>query len=155
MSLFSNQLTGMSGRNPFLNWQREMNDLFTKLNRNLEMSSAENLTTNSPNAEVLESEKGYRVAFEVPGLKEGDLSVSLKENELIVEGERKAIAQTKEGEYCSSEFNYGPVYRAIPFDQEVNANTVKASYKDGILTVDLDKLEPSIHKAKKIPIIKS
>ena len=154
MSLFGNQLTSFGGQNPFISWQREMNDLLNRFNRGLDLTSEETISS-APRAEIIETDKGYHVAFEVPGMKEGDLNVSLKDNQLIIDGERKASAQVKEEEVCSSEFSYGPVYRAIPFDDEVNSNTVKASYKDGVLSVDLEKLEPSTHKAKKIPIVKS
>ena len=74
---------------------------------------------------------------------------------MILEGERKSESKKEEEGYFSSEFSYGSFYRSIPLDEEVNPDTVKASYKDGILTVELDKVKSTPQKTKKIPILKS
>ncbi len=154
MSFLNNPMTTVGFQNPFSAWQREMNDLFDRFNRGVDLSRTTPLSI-TPNVEMTESDKAYQVFLEVPGMKEGDLNVSLKDNELIVEGIRKQSAETKNAESCSSEFLYGDIYRSIPLEEEVNPNTVKASYRDGILTVALEKLAPGHQKVKKIPIVKS
>lgn len=140
--------------NPFSTWQREMNDLFDRFNRGVDFNRGTQLSI-TPNVEMTESDKAYQIYLEVPGMKEGDLNLSLKDNDLIVEGVRKQSAESEKADICSSEFLYGDIYRAVSFEEEVNPNTVKASYRDGILTVTLEKLEPGQHKVKKIPILKS
>ncbi len=154
MSFFGNQLTSFGNQNPFSLWRRDMNDLFDRFNRDVEFGPGVigNIT---PNVEMLENDKSYHLSVEVPGMKESDLNISLKENQLIIEGTRKAPAQEKADEFYSTEFSYGDIYRVITLNDEVNANTVKATCHDGLLYIVLDKLEPSTHKAKKIPILKS
>ena len=158
MSIFNNQslTTRSQTQNPFALWQKEMSHLLDRFGRDLGTGTTdfgfENVT---PKVEVTEKDKKYIVRAEIPGIKESDINVTLRDNNLILEGERKSETEKDEGGFYRSEFTYGSFYRAIPLDEDVNANTVKAAYKDGILTVDLEKLETTAHKTKKIPIMKS
>ena len=131
-----------------------MNNLFDRFGRDMGTLDVD-LTDFSPRVEIKEKDKHYTVSAEVPGIKESDIHVTLKDNNLILEGERKSESKKEEEGYFSSEFSYGSFYRSIPLDEEVNPDTVKASYKDGILTVELDKVKSTPQKTKKIPILKS
>ena len=154
MSLFRNQSMALRNQNPITSWQNEMNNLFDRFGRDMGTLDVD-LTDFSPRVEIKEKDKHYTVSAEVPGIKESDIHVTLKDNNLILEGERKSESKKEEEGYFSSEFSYGSFYRSIPLDEEVNPDTVKASYKDGILTVELDKVKSTPQKTKKIPILKS
>lgn len=105
-----------------------------------------------PKVEIKESDKNIFVCAELPGIKEKDINVTLKENNLIIEGEKRTERKQEEKGYFKSEFSYGSFYRAIPLHAEVDADKVEASYKNGILEVNLIKLEESKQTAKKIAI---
>jgi HSP20 family protein len=105
-----------------------------------------------PRVEMKETEKNILVSAELPGMNEKDITVTLRENNLILEGERKSEKKREEKGYYSSEFNFGNFYRSIPLYSEVDADTVEARYKDGILEVTLRKLEESKQNAKRIQI---
>jgi HSP20 family protein len=154
MSLFFNQPTPLFGQNPFPQWQREMNDLFSRFNKDFENNRLFQSSL-TPDVELLESEKSYQVMVEVPGVSDADLKVSLKDNKVIIEGVRKQPEHAKNFQVSSTEMNYGDIYREILLGEEVNANTIKATCHDGILNITLDKLEPSLHQVKRIPIQKS
>lgn len=154
MSNFINSSGQFLNQNLFPQWQREMNDLFERFNRDIGVSRAIS-TSISPNVELVETDRNYQVTFEVPGMNENNLKVSLKDNRLILEGTRKQIEYTGQSEICFSELNFGDVLREISFDEEINANTIKATCRDGLLQVTLDKLEPGLHQVKRIPIQKS
>lgn len=155
MSLFKNQSLTTRTQNPLSSWQREMNSLFDRFNRDLWDTSEFGGGEFSPRIEVKERDKGYVVCAEVPGIKESDISVTLRDNNLVLEGERKSESRSEEEGFYRSEFSYGSFFRSIPLGDEVNPDSVRASYKDGILTVEMDKIKPSSHKSKKIPIMKS
>ncbi|MCM2348954.1 MAG: Hsp20/alpha crystallin family protein [Bacteriovoracaceae bacterium] len=153
MSLFKNQsVTPFRSPGTLSTWQREMNSLFDRFNRDIFEGETGEF---SPRIEVQEKDKGYIVCAEVPGIKESDINVTLQDNNLVLEGERKSESKTEEEGFYRSEFSYGSFYRSIPLADEINPDSVKASYKDGILTVEMNKLKPSSHKSKKIPILKS
>ena len=75
--------------NPLMAWQRDMNEWFDKFNRDLELPR---LMTGeySPRVEIREKDRGYIVLAEIPGMAENDVSVTLKDNSLVIEGERKS-----------------------------------------------------------------
>jgi len=154
MSLFFNPTAQVFGQNPFPQWQREINDLFERFNKDLEHNKM-TPSTISPCVELAESEKAYQVLIEMPGMNENDFKVSLKDNRLMVEGKRKQLDYGKNFQVATTELNYGDIYREIFLSEEVNANTIKAIFHDGILTITLDKLEPGLHQIKRIPIQKS
>lgn len=106
-----------------------------------------------PRLEVKETDKHIFVSAELPGMNESDINVTLKEDILTIEGEKKSEKKKEEKGFYSSEFSYGSFYRSIPLQAEVDADKVKAIYKNGILEVTLNKLDVSHQKAKKIEIM--
>jgi len=139
--------------NPFVSWQREMNDWFDKFNRDIDVPQME-MEEFSPKVELRETDKGYSVRAEIPGISESDVNVTLRENNLILEGEKKSETKKEERGHYFSEFSYGSFYRSIPLEEEVNPDKVKAIYRNGILHVELEKIEGSTG-SKRIPIIRS
>lgn len=138
--------------NPFMSWQREMNNLFDRFNRDVDFSTSD-LDQFSPKVEMKEKDNGYLVRAEIPGMSEKDINVSLRDNNLILEGEKKSESKKEEKGQYFSEFSYGSFYRSIPLNEEVNPDNVKATYKNGVLTVELETVREIEHKSKKIPII--
>lgn len=106
----------------------------------------------SPRVEVKETNKNIIVSAEIPGMNEKDISVTLRENNLIIEGEKTSERKKEETGYYRSEFNYGSFYRSIPLHAEVDADKVEATYSNGVLKVMLNKLTESKPLAKKIEI---
>lgn len=105
-----------------------------------------------PRVEVKETDKKILVCAELPGINEKDINVSLRENNLIIEGEKKSEKRKEEKGYFSSEFSYGTFYRSIPLHSEVDPENVEATYKNGILDVSLSKLEEAKQQTKRISI---
>ena len=154
MSLLGNHSLTTRSQNPLSLWKKDLNQLMRKFDDDFGTFKIET-SDFMPNVEIKERDKSYTVCAEVPGMKESDINVTFRDNNLILEGERKSESKEEKEGYYTSEFSYGSFYRSIPMEEEVNADSVKASYKDGILTVEMDKVKPSNHKAKKIPVLKS
>lgn len=85
-------------------------------------------------------------------MRDEDIRVTLRENSLVLEGERRSENRKEEKGLTRSEFSYGSFYRTIPFTSEVNAEKVSATYKDGLLHVDVEKVAPDAQKTRKIAI---
>lgn len=137
--------------NPLQSWLKDMNSLFDKYSTDLSFDTESELQF-SPKIEVKETEKGYFVRAEVPGMEEKDLEISIDENNLVLRGERKSEKKEEDKSHYFSEFKYGSFYRTIPLDEGVDTNNVSASYKDGILNIEIKK-NPSVSpKHKRIPI---
>ena len=132
----------------------DINEMFDRLRR--EFYSPDlfqgTLEAYGPRVEVQETEKNIQVCAELPGMKEKDINVTLRDDNLIIEGERKSEKRKEEKGLYRSEFSYGSFYRSIPIDVEVDKDNVEATYKDGILEVTLNKLAETKQHAKKIEI---
>ncbi len=104
----------------------------------------------SPALDVYQDKDHVFVKAELPGMKKEDIQISLHDNILTVSGERKQEHETKEGEAYRSERFFGRFSRSVTIPLRVETNTVKAQYKDGILTVTLAKAEEA--KPKQIEV---
>ncbi len=107
-----------------------------------------------PSVEVEETERGYMVSAELPGLRPEDINLTLSDNTLVIEGKRETKSKEEKKGYYRSEFSYGSFHRSVPLRADVDNNNIKASFENGILTVELVKKEDGTQKTKKIQITK-
>jgi HSP20 family protein len=87
---------------------------------------------------------------ELPGVNKEEVKLSMEKGTLTISGERKSDFSKENGELYHSERFYGRFQRTINLPESLDANQVKASYKDGVLTVTLPKSEEA--KPKQIDI---
>jgi len=104
----------------------------------------------SPALDVHQDKDNVFVKVELPGMKKEEIEISLHEGVLSISGERKHEEEKKEGETFRSERYFGRFHRSMTLPTTVDANKVKASYKDGILSVTLPKTEEA--KPKQIQV---
>ena len=104
----------------------------------------------SPVLDIYQDKDDVIVKVELPGMKKDEISISMHEGMLTISGERKLEGGSKEGETYRRERFYGKFHRTMALPTTVEANKVKAAYKDGILTVTLPKAETA--KPKQIEV---
>ena len=95
----------------------------------------------TPLANILETTDAYVLEAELPGMKKEEIDIALQDGVLTVSGERKLEREHQEGETFRSERYFGKFQRSVTLPVAVDAGKVKASYKDGILSIDLPKAE--------------
>ena len=97
----------------------------------------------SPTLDLFDDKDNFLVNVELPGMKKEDIDLSIHDGVLTISGERKhEHTEGKEGETSyRSERYFGRFQRSVTLPALVDASKVKASYKDGILTVTLPKSE--------------
>jgi HSP20 family protein len=104
----------------------------------------------SPQIELYEKDGKLHVRADLPGLSKDDVHCEVRDNVLILEGERKQEQKDERGGW--SERFYGNFYRAIPLPEGVNPDTAKASFDNGVLEILLDAPKKEGLGAKQIPI---
>jgi HSP20 family protein len=104
----------------------------------------------NPALDVSETPKQVVVKAELPGMDPKEIDISLHDNVLTLTGERKREKEEKEENYHRVERSYGSFTRSFRLPSEVQPEKVDAAYKDGVLTVRLNKTAKSA--AKKIEI---
>lgn len=92
-----------------------------------------------PAVDMSENEKEILVNFEIPGMDGKDLDISLNGRVLTIKGERKQEKEEKEKHYHFIERRYGSFSRSLELPSDVDADRVKADYKDGVLVLNLPK----------------
>ena len=96
--------------------------------------------------DISEQDDAYVLSALVPGLKAEDLNIQVLENVVSIEGEY----QETDNEYLLSELPRGSFRRALRLPTEIQAEKVEAKIADGVLTLNLPKVESA--KPKKINI---
>ena len=103
-----------------------------------------------PTVDISETENGYEIRAELPGVSEDDVNVSLTNNVLIVKGEKRQEAETEGKNYHRVERRYGNFQRRFTLPSEVETDDIKAEFSDGVLTLSIPK--PEAVKPTEIPI---
>ncbi len=104
----------------------------------------------TPIVDIEESNGNILVKAEIPGMEKDEIKVSVRDNMLTISGERKQEIETKDKTFHRIERSYGKFSRTITLPSEVNADKVKAAYKDGVLNIILPK--PESVKPKQIEV---
>ncbi len=104
----------------------------------------------NPAVDVYESNGNIVLKAELPGVDKKDISVDVKGRILTLKGERSSDKEVKEDNYHRKERFYGKFQRAFTLPMEVDADKIKAEYKDGVLKVEVAK--PEGQKPKQITI---
>ena len=110
------------------------------------------LTTWAPAVDIYETENELVVKAELPEISEKDLDVRVENNTLTIRGERKFEQKVKEDNYLRVERAYGSFSRSFSLPNSVNAEAIKAGYKNGVLTVELPKRAESKPKQVRINV---
>lgn len=103
-----------------------------------------------PHLDVSENDEAFTVAIELPGLEQKDVDLSLTDDLLVVQGEKRAEAKDEDETQHRVERMYGRFQRAIRLPRAVDAAKAKATFKDGVLTVQLPK--SAEERQRKVPI---
>lgn len=130
---------------PFKDWLErffEEDDLFP-----LSVSLAGSLA-----ADVYETDKDVVVEIQAPGFQKDNIKISLQDGYLRIEGKYNEIDEKTEKNYWRKEIRKGSFARTIPLPSEVKTEGAKASFKDGVLTITLPKVEPAKEIGEEIKI---
>jgi HSP20 family protein len=143
------RFTSLSTWNPFeelAGFRRLFDEPFAGLLRDGDLAVEEW----KPLMDVVETKDGITLKVEMPGMKQEDINISLEDNTLTVKGERKHESEVSEEGYTRFERSYGTFQRSVALPSTVNAERVKATYKDGVLEIQLPKKEEARPKAIKV-----
>ncbi|MCB2212967.1 Hsp20/alpha crystallin family protein [bacterium] len=104
----------------------------------------------SPRVDILENDNEYMLTADLPGMKREDIDITLEDGELRISGERKLERGESKDAVRVMERAHGRFVRSFRLNNSVNTEKIKASFKDGVLSLSLPKAEQK--KPKKIAI---
>ena len=110
------------------------------------------LTTWAPAVDIYENENELVLKADLPEVSEKDLDVRIENNMLTLRGERKFEREVKEENYLRVERAYGSFSRSFSLPNAVDAEKIKAEYRNGVLTVTMPKRAESKPKQVKVSV---
>ncbi|MRR24399.1 Hsp20/alpha crystallin family protein, partial [bacterium] len=84
----------------------------------------------------------------VPGMDKKNLKIEVKDEVLTISAEQKEEKQEDHEGYRRREFSYSSFCRSFYLPEDVNGDKIGATYRDGILNVEIPKLEEEKKKEK-------
>jgi HSP20 family protein len=93
----------------------------------------------TPRMDVSETDQGYVVKAEVPGVKKEDITVNVDGNQVSISAQCKQESEQKSENMLCTERSWGQYYRTFALPQAVDDAQAKAEYHDGILELTLPK----------------
>ena len=91
--------------------------------------------------DIREEDDAFFVDAEVPGLTADDVNIDVEKNVLTIRGERNVQKEETEGTYRRVERQYGSFTRSFTLPETVDADSISADLKDGVLALRLPKKE--------------
>ena len=103
-----------------------------------------------PPVDIYETADGIVLKIELPGVNKEDVSVEVKDNVLTLKGERLLDPEIKDEHYYRKERSFGKFNRSFSLQESIRPDSIKASFKDGVLTVEVPRAEEE--KPKQITV---
>jgi HSP20 family protein len=136
----------------------EFEDMISRYNRMLGLSPRSDgkdvfsRTDWAPAVDIKETDQAFTIEAELPGLAKDDVKVTVHDGVLSIEGERKHEEESKDRKHHRIERYYGSFKRRFTLPDNVDENSVKAAFKDGLLTLTVQKAEPAQPKAIEVDV---
>ncbi|MCU0627443.1 MAG: Hsp20/alpha crystallin family protein [Gemmatimonadaceae bacterium] len=121
-----------------------------QVDRLLEQALAAPTASWSPALDIAESEAGYTLVLDVPGVSAESLSIGLERGVLTLKGERAPVARDETLRWHRGERAQGGFVRQVTLPSHVDASRITASLEHGVLTITVPKAESA--KARQIPV---
>jgi HSP20 family protein len=108
-----------------------------------------NRTSSMPAVNIKESDKDFVLELAVPGTDKKDLKIDINDDVVTISSESRSEKEEDNDGYKRKEFSYASFCRSFYLPENVNRDKIQASYKDGILKVELPKHEEDKNKISK------
>ena len=106
----------------------------------------------NPAVDVKENEGSFVLTADIPGLSKKDVKISINNRVLNLHGERKEEKENEDGKFYYRERHIGSFSRSFQLPETVNEDGIQASFRNGVLSIELPKLEESLPKDLEIKI---
>ena len=135
-----------------MNISNDFDDMFRTLFHSDWKNPLNTKTNWKPEIDIKESDNLFQIKADIPGLTKKDIKVSLKGDQLTISGERKKIIDNENDHYHYQERSVGKFNRSFNLPESINKDKIHASFKNGILSIELEKHEEIVPKEMEISI---
>ena len=136
---------------------REMDQMLDRYSRDLLTQRGMDLDLLSrgdwaPRVDIVETDKAFVIKMEIPEVDKKDVKISVEHGMLAVRGERKQEKEEEGKKFHRIERCYGSFCRSFTLPKNVDDGKIEAKFKDGMLTIELPKVEQPKSKPVEIKV---
>lgn len=113
---------------------------------------ADRMVTRVPAVNISETEDDFHIELAAPGLQKEEFKLNLENRLLNISVEKRGEGKQEERNYAKREFSYSSFFRSFSLPESADENCIKASYKDGVLAIDISKREEAKTMSRQIEI---
>jgi len=107
----------------------------------------------APRVDIEEVDDYYEITAELPGVDKKDIHVHVKDGILTLEAETvQEEKEKKQGKVIRQERRYGKFMRSFNLGTDVQESDIKASFKDGVLTLEAPKIVEKVQERRRISV---
>lgn len=116
------------------------------------LGGMQNFNANVPAVNIKETDTNFGIELAAPGKTKEDFNIEIDHNVLTISSEEKTEKEENDnqGKYTRKEFSYSSFRRAFTLPESVNADSINATYENGVLHVTLPKREEALPKPKRM-----
>ena len=100
--------------------------------------------------DMKETDKEYELKVDLPGMEKSEIKMTVENNGLVIEGERKSEKKEEKDKYHFTERHYGSFHREVSLPKNANVEAINAVYENGVLNVVIPKKEEATEQKKQI-----
>ena len=108
----------------------------------------------SPAVNIIEADNDFKIEVAVPGLSRNDFNIEVEDDVLNIFSVEKETEEDKMPNYTRREFNFSSFKRSFQLPETIDQDQIKASHKEGVLSITLVKKEEEVQKAPKQIVVK-
>ncbi len=131
---------------------KELKELESRLFYYPAESDESSISAFKPTVSTRDGEFAYHVEVDLPGVKKEDISIDIKDNQIVISGERSFKEERQEKDYYKVESSYGKFQRSFTLPENVDVENIEASSENGVLEVILPKLKVEKTEVKKVQV---
>ncbi|WP_236975513.1 Hsp20/alpha crystallin family protein [Membranihabitans maritimus] len=105
-----------------------------------------------PLANIKESNESYTIELAAPGKAKEDFIIEVDESKLTIFSEDKKEDEEKNENYTRKEYSYHSFQRSFQLPKSIDIDSIHASYNEGILKIEIPKLQENISNSKTINV---
>ncbi len=104
----------------------------------------------APAVNIRENGNSYTLEMAAPGMKRDDFNVDIADNLLTISASKEEDKETKDESFTRREYNFNSFARSFSLPDWVQADKIKANYKDGVLSLSLSKEKGAPESKKRV-----
>ncbi|MEQ8639716.1 MAG: Hsp20/alpha crystallin family protein [Alphaproteobacteria bacterium] len=143
------------GNNPLTSLHSQIDRLFHDVMGEWGWSDNSTSLALQPTMDVAETDSGFEIKLDLPGMVEKDVEVSTDDDVLMIRGTRESESEDTKKNYHVRERSFGACERRFRLPSTVDAAKTTAEFRDGVLTVHLPKSATAKSRKRKISVKKA